>query len=351
MEWISGIGRDSDGRLCVQAQGLDGATSAIELAEAEADLHLAQGRKLSRATVTLHTRRLGDTNQYLSGLGLDGLCTEGQAVYEFDSSIGVLVVPSQLLILATFGSQLPLRRELLAPLGPEALMTLLLTDGQLLLEKTPGRNRKENIGASMIRTRLEWLLTYPSARAAWGSIYRNALEGRFDSKPVRATAEVLPYGCLVGGKFLVTRLRVQKMTPDEEPHEFAHVAARSTFVFDTRLLATHVPGQGRPARVNKFLVSWNGELSDAQWGAIEPILETFKNSSPRGTRTRLYPQRALVNIMVSKAHGAQTSRVAKADAERRTNEAAIELFYRLKRKGYWAQITSALTQTESGSQV
>ena len=229
-------------------------------------------------------------------------------------------------------------------------MTAFSADGKLILEKTPGRNRKENIDALMIKTRLEWLFSYPSARAAWGSIYRNALEGRFDSKPIRATAEVLPHGCLVGGKWLVTSLKVQQITPEEEPHDFAREAARSTFVFDTRRLATHIPGEGRPARGDAALAGmpWNGEMSDAQWASIEAILKVFKNSSRPGTRTRLYPVRMLMNITMRKTH--MRLSWSKVPADSKAIESAMSLFFRLKRTGYWAQITSALTQTDSSSQ-
>lgn len=87
MGWISGIGRDGDGQLCVQAQGLDGKRALKDLRTLGAELAVPGGVR-RKVVLPLHEMRVGDTREYLRALGLDVLDAGAQPVYETTTDAG-----------------------------------------------------------------------------------------------------------------------------------------------------------------------------------------------------------------------------------------------------------------------
>jgi transposase len=355
MQWVSGVERDASRKLVVQVQDLDGRRCQSDLKSLSADLAAPLARKQRRSTLSLALRREGDIRWYLAGIGCKDLETSGQRVYEFDSSIGVMVIPSQLLTIATLGSQQQVRSELFSPEGPEALMAVTVEDGKVTTALKPNRARCVDIYAPMIAVRLEWVLTYPSARAAWGSVYRNALDGRLDSVPVQGTADVLTHAVEVDGKLLVTSLNVLEVRPDEEPLPFAQGFAPKRFVFDTRrfMKPPVMAGRARATTGDDSLCALpsSGELTDEQWLAIEPFF-TSKSGEPESARavaSRKYAVRDLADVMVHKMR----TRLAwsKVPFDPKQVHSAIFLFYRLKNSGAWANVAATLSAHEARNTV
>ena len=187
MKWVSGCTRDSGGQLLVRVQSANGFESLVSLPELSADLEVEGARPLRRMPLDLNTGVAASATEYLTLLGLGGLSDGGQLVYEFAEEGRRLLVPAQLLVLATVGSQKQLRRELLSPEGPEALMTTRVRAGRLAMEPTPYRSRSYDLQPEWNGPRLEWIQCYPSAGS---SVYFNALRGRMDMSPIAATCEV-----------------------------------------------------------------------------------------------------------------------------------------------------------------
>jgi hypothetical protein len=346
MKWVSGFRRDSGGQLLARVQSWHGHEQLSRLTELSADLEVEGVRPRRRMLVDLSKAVEADTAEYLSLLGLAHLPATGQAVYEFQSEVGRLLVPAQLLVFATIGSQFPLRYELLSPQGPTALMTPVIGPFGLSMEPTPSRNRPYDLQPEWNAPRLEWIQCYPSVRKAWASVYANALRGRLAISAMRAMCEVNVKGLRAAdGTFLVTSLKLTEATPSEEPFDFAAGRAAKSYVFDSKKLATRTGPRGaRAPRKEASLegVAWTGAMTDEQWTAVERVLVApLKLDRPEvGRAKRKYEVRELVDVMVEKCISGVPWPQAHTDSNR--VRAAIELFYRLTKAGVWTQVMHVL---------
>lgn len=343
MEWISGFGHDSDGRLCAQRQGASGHELLSTLAGLSSDLGVEDARPLQRTTIQLHRRTEVAVGEYLAGLGRPDLCETGQPVYAFSSSVGRLLIPAQLIVLAAVG-QRQLRMELLSPEGPSSLMTVVIGDGGLRMEPTPCRNRGYDLQPRWNAPRLEWIQCYPSARAAWSSVYANALQGRLDISPIAARCSAKVRGILTGdGTVFVTSLKLVEVFPEEQPFEFALGFAATSFLFNSKLRAVRPKGgNGRARRKDVALehVPWSGAMSAVQWSCIEPLLAVHLKLDQPGVRKRKYELRQLVDVMLAKTIAGVPWPQAHPDPK--YVHAAIELFYRLTKAGVWDEVVATL---------
>ncbi len=392
MDWIAGTARNGNRELCVQAQWLDGGEVITELRAMKADLHF-QGQQPARGAgagasagiavrrkvaLPLHELRPGSAQEYLEGLGLAHLEESGQPVYEAMTDAGRMLIPAQLLVLATLGANSQFRQVLLRPWGPEFLMSACAELGaqQLTLRPTPNRMLRLQLEHPAIAAKLEWVLSYPSAAAAWGSVYRNALEGVFDMRMPKALATVSAWALPVDGTLLVTRLELLTLTPAEEPHPFATAQAKREFVFNNSVhrrpthgkaaaptrdlsLAAQVHDQPSPTAgtlaVNAANILADTEaaansgavtrcvpkITDEQWLRIEPLLtSTLK---PIGGATsgapRAHTLRELIDAIRLKL-GTPYS-WSKLPVAPKCMQGATVLLSKLKRAGVWAAIAWA----------
>jgi len=354
MDWIAGIGRDGSGNLCVKAQGLDGGKTQTpvlkELDSLRADLGVS-GTVRRKVYLPLHELRVGDTTtrEYLDGLGLEALEADGQPVYEVSTSAGLLVIPAQLLVLATLGANSQFRRVLLRPWGPGFLVNAFAEHGahSLAVRLTPNRRLQLKLERSALTSKVEWVLSYPSATAAWGSVYRHALDGRFDMGMLQASATVSIMTRPVNGKLLVTRLQLMTLTPVEEPHPFAAEMAKRAFVFNDGINLRPTHGKAAvPTRDERFSTAQQGQgpvapLTDEQWARIEPLvlgaLLLKGSAKPGAPRTRLL--REVVEVIRLKL-GAPYS-WSKVPADKKLVQSATVLLSKLKRLGVWEGVVAA----------
>lgn len=338
MEWISGIGRDGDGRLCVEAQGLDGERHLVGLDRVDANLGIKQ-LPSRKASFSFQDLRRGDTRAYLDGIGMPCWDESAQSVYEVDCSFGTLVIPAQLLVLATLGSQAPLRRTLLTPRGPNVLMTSVLQDREVITRRIP----HHRIGFDLLahsEIRLRWVHLHPSASAAWGSVYRNALEGRFDMALPNAYVHCTVSAHRVGRSYSATRLQVAKVSTTENCHEFATGHSARDYIFDNGIHVRPKSPPVPPASSDSRLARIDGlaPLSDEEWLTIAPLVEPPLRAY--GTYARRHPLRDLVDIIRLKL-GTPYS-WSKVPAEKLQANAASILFSKLQRAGTWDQVVVAL---------
>lgn len=102
----------------------------------------------------------------MAGLGFSGLGPSGQPVYETKTEIGRLVIPAQMLVLATIGINRELRAALLRPWGPRFLMSALALGQELAMRLTPNRMFRISVEIPTVVQRLRWVLTFPSPMLA-----------------------------------------------------------------------------------------------------------------------------------------------------------------------------------------
>lgn len=168
------------------------------------------------------------------------------------------------------------RPALLRPWAPTLLMHADVSNGFKVVPKRyhPGDLRVDH---PSVCARMAWVLSYPSATAAWYSVYSNALKGRFDMSLPNAIANTSLRAKLVDGKLYVTRMQVLEMTPTEEPFEFAAADAPRKFLFNETLHLRPVHGTAA-APASDPTIAVNGQvapMTDEQWATVEPLLLAF----------------------------------------------------------------------------
>ena len=369
MDWISGIGRDELGQLCVRTQQRDGSSTLSGLGALDADLKLSDVVH-RRVVLPLHQLRAGNTRQYLDGLGLQALEAGGQPVYEGHFDGGQVVVSAQQLVLATLGVNAPMREAMLRPWGPSYLMTASCRDGAVSVRPTPNRMLSLDVAVVKTALRMEWVLTYPSAGVAWSSVYRHALDGRFDMTMPSAFAHFSVVGRMVGDKLLATSVKLMKLVPAEDPHPFAAAEAREEFVMNG--LLNRRPSHGKaaaPARDERLAVA-RGErlaggvagvgvagigagtglgqvqelkaLTDEQWARVEPLLREFVPSASPGHAgaRRAHSLRDQFVVMRLKL-GAPYS-WSRVPGDKKLVGSASVLLSKLQRAGVWERVVTEL---------
>lgn len=340
--WIAGITVGEGGHLCPLVEGGPIPRTAV-LADLAADLGFPEGRR-RKVSFSLHELQSCSTAEYLSDLGFPHLSPAGQPAYEVRCSLGTLVIPAQLLVLAILGTHRQLRQNLLAGHGPGLLATVLA--GPHRLDVLPTPKRMDTICAHMrpILRRLEWLQTYPSAQSAWGSVYRRALNGQFDMRMPVADVEGAVWVYPVAGRLLVTKLAVMKLLPREAPCEFAGTSARREFVFNEKVNRRPTRGtRGAPTRDDDIASSRGpGPLTDAEWLRVEPALAaTYSKRYPGNCRK--YSLREITDVILHKVGTPYSWR--KMPGEPELVVAAAGMFTKLKRKGAWEKVVATLTSS------
>lgn len=274
MEWISGIKRDDNSELCVEVQDLQGARSKKYLKNVVGDLHQTGDIKNSM-TVNLNDAKPASAKQYVADLGLQHLDASCQTAYQFDTGTSQFIIPSQLMILSLMGTTSGFRTALFKPWGLESFM-IAFHDGEHLIYKlNPVRPTKgDGLTLGKCESHLRWLTSFQSARMAWSTVYRSALEGRFDMRLPAAKLTMAVYCRQVDNQFLVTKALLSTLETLEEPHAFMKGCIKEMSITDGRMAKMRNKSKLKKVeadhRVKHSIPRLR--LTDTQWNCIEPLL-------------------------------------------------------------------------------
>jgi hypothetical protein len=249
MSWITHLSPSAaDGAFLCNTLSVDGVRQTLPMHE----MPFVLGAHQRSVKVTLRSKlhRVDDISQYLDLMGWNTLPTGGQTLHTFETIQGDVWIPSQLLVQALFAFIAPLAKHLFRPMPFECFCTPVLerTDNQILF---PDRTLfpyfyEQKLG---VVERLSWLAHSRSAQRGWGSVFRNALDGRLDCRLPEGEFEVSVRGKVVHGIFCATRMAVFKVTCDDI-YTREH-ATTQTFTF-----------RKRPAAIDRESVAIR-EVSDA----------------------------------------------------------------------------------------
>lgn len=184
-------------------------------------------------------------------------------------------------------------------MGASSLKVAIGNVGAVKPHYSPYRqSERTNPKHAQLDSRLTWIQAYPSATSAWGSVFRNALNGKFDMALPLAHATLSFSGERLAGKFLVTKLHVSDIKPYEHPHPFAcdlPVASRTLPAKKTRTV-------GAPLRQDSRITTPNGEyiLTDAQWSLIEPLVTRVSQRTGKVRQVQIYPRKVLVEAILKR---------------------------------------------------
>jgi len=347
VKWISKIVRNADGALRVEVEGISDTPVFCRLSEVSPGAAL-QGVARKRIDIALHLLRPlgpGEVRTLLSPLNLP---FSSQTIYEHICAEGHFLIPSQALIFATVGRCKQYRDVLLQPNGPSALMTSFIGDRRLQVLPTPNRMLRNKLTLFSVARRLEWIITYPSATRAWGSVYQNALAGRFDMALPKAEVTAKVTALSIGRILFVTRLELMSLQPTELPHPFARGRAKSSFVFNetTNFRPAHRKSHAPKADHRLATFATGQRISEIQWATVEPLLICFYHPSGnrRKGKPRAYPLRDIIDLILLKL--AAPYPWSKVPGNERVVQRAKRIFDQLKNQPIWEEIVAVLSDGE-----
>lgn len=184
---------------------------------------------------------------------------------------------------------------------------------------------------------LTWTSLFPSARRAWHSVHKAALQGRMDLQLPLARLRVVAYGLRAGDTVHVTRLVVNALVAQEEPMAFAAGACRS-FVLMTNSEPIE-PG------VNAYFESHEEHaarrlcLSDQEWAQLEPYCE--RQVPVRGRAVRHAPRDVADGLAIRALTALPWAEIPVPVA----GDALATHAQRWRANGQWEQLMAVLRRT------
>lgn len=336
IKWVRGVVRDAALGLCVEVQDEFGAVSNVDIGKL--DYAIGSGTpKTYRTAFSLHDCKPGNCRTYLEGLGLGHLSE--QPVMEVDSARGRLFIPAQVLVMGLFGKH-PLMRKLL--LRPGSLEFLASATKSASDDDVANKFRVRRVlsQAPTMAKKLDWILAYPSAHAAWNSIYRHALDGKLAMTLPQADCIATIHGVRKAGRFFVTRMSVQEVTPSEKPALADSNDRPLTHAFrDKLILPKRTTNRSGPIETSRIVELQNFvSITDVQWEHIAAILA----GCMRMTKISPFSHRERIHTIFRKfAIGCIWEELPCSAS---LAKAACSLLVILRRKGVWDEIVQVMSE-------
>ena len=267
MSWVCGVVRERDGQMWLQVQTGESDVRLESVRDWRSDSQRVRRVSASNVDIDFQNFRRVDLQEYVRGLGEPWLRTEAQTGFEATAAGMTIVIPSQLMIMSLLGSAVELRCSLMAPLQTNQWLTGLMPYGQVAAQVGAHRRRSLSTVA-----RGHWIATDRSASAAFGSVYRHALDGRFDMSLPAGMGTFDLVGRLVNGTLLVTKLTSLAVLRGRDAGSLFHNEVRHHYFHkrsDPVLTAAKGPTALEDARLRFTTFT---ELTDFQWLRAQTVL-------------------------------------------------------------------------------
>ncbi len=330
MEWLERVVRGPCGLevVSVSSDGSRRTISKDRLADAFAD-----GKPLSRARLATNWAdwRREEPGTYLAALGFTPPIAPSHAVYSFDAEGVRYHVPAALAMVRLLRPYHLLSGYLLVPGG--------LDQACVIAQTRDSRPRVafrrpfiDNLAPAAGRATFSWLMSFPSAKRFWSSLYRHAAAGELAFEAPQAHVSLSVRGMRLGSDFFVRDIRYLAIETTEEPFAFAegHDVRLRLHETAARVRTTNRgAAPARDARIRPHAGGW--ALTDEEWGAIEPMFLKWAHKHPR---------RDLVDAIIEKL-GTGTPWVAPGKPAALMNSASV-VYSRLRRNGAWERVVQVL---------
>ena len=267
MSWVCGVVRERDGQMWLQVQTGESEVRLQSVRDWRSDSQRVRRVSATNVDVAFQNFRRVDLQTYVRGLGEPWLRTEAQTGFEATAAGMTIVIPSQLMIMSLLGSAVELRCSLMAPLQTNQWLTGLVPYGQVAAQV--GAHRRSSLSTV---ARGHWIATDRSASAAFGSVYRHALDGRFDMSLPAGIGTFDLVGRLVNGTLLVTKLTSLAVLRGRDAGNLFHNDVRHHYFHkrsDPVLTAAKGPTALEDARLRFTTFT---ELTDFQWLRAQTVL-------------------------------------------------------------------------------
>lgn len=335
LRWISGIVRNPTLDLCPVVVNEWGNSQITSLENLSSDLGLRGNTTAIKCEVSFGDLEIADAQPYLLAIGLGYLSEElgAQTVWTFSKDGMRFVLPSSLLILGAFGASKVLKESMLSP----SSVSLFGAFPFMGAYSVPSMWESASTMAC-VAARKSWMAISPSAAASWSSIYRNALDGRFDMRLPLGTLELMLSGHRIGQTIFATRVRVGSVSPSDVN---LGMTQNSKLIFSPRAMSDW-RATGKQPRGDARLASFRDwDLSQPQWEAVQIVLSRHFATNSRPARRPLSQFRGIVEMLRYKfATGCPFNRIP---ANIGPWSAAMALYSVLRKKDLWNEMVLAMS--------
>lgn len=350
MGWIVGIAHERDSLRVVQRTG-EG-TTAVGLVDADLSLPLKARESRSGEFVDLRFDDIQpstDTEAF-DRLGIPEDVRDVQTIFRFLRGGKTFYIPAQALIAGLFCQNVLARRHLLTPVGFQLLGILVESaDGSVGIEvstRQQTRRTKFDVTPSF-EAALLWTASYPSAKRMVGSVFENALQGRFDLTLPAGLASLSFRGVHLGNEVLVQSVVIEWVQPTELPLMGLEGRVPRVIVCRERKTGSKKGMQRRKPSTDDglFLGQAGWRLSDAEWATISAIhTRTLSAGAEGGANVGRNPRSKTETVLRKFAEGLPWAKAGQMPSE---GMAACAFWRSLRKDGRWDQIRQYLKQVRS----
>jgi hypothetical protein len=267
MRWVSGIVREPDGQLKLQVQ-LDATEVHLEsVVDWKTDSQRTPSFEARGVDIDFKDVRRVDLRRYVEGLGETWLSINAQSGFEVAAGGKRILIPSQLMIMSLFGSAMALRSCLMAPLIANAWLT-----GSVSRGKATEYERRNWVGNRSAFERGEWIGANRSVCAAFGSVYRYALDGRFDMNLPSGVGTFELQGEVDGGPVLVTRMTSLAFLSREVVEDSSSNQINCHYFFDRRSDPMALVHKTPTLDDKRLRFDKAAKMTDRQWQGAKAVL-------------------------------------------------------------------------------
>jgi transposase len=216
-------------------------------------------------------------------------------VWSFEARGLTFIVPALALMRAVFRPQLKMLPRLFQPQGLDEICSV--ADGQVAFNLRADSTNNLHTLASVVEP-YQWMQSFPSARRMAASVYAHACSGTLSLDLPLARARLTLHGVVDAKRFLVTKLNLITVAPEEAPLQ--HAADQGTRLFSfisTERVGPPDAGSTRSTVRGAELLPLRAgasSVSDAEWTLIEPTL------GPVLGRRQVHDRREMLNGILEK---------------------------------------------------
>ncbi len=336
--WLESIER-MNGNLKGKVIEGDGKNKWIDLKSTwQLKMPISSRSKFTAAT-NLGDWRLAEAADYLDTAGLGHKATDNShQVYAIHHQDFRLVVPAIVFCKALFAPNATVFEYLYRPSGIDLLLAPVSQPAGMTVTLIPRIIRQHEPIATPGMARLQWLYCFPSARAAFDSVYFNAARGAIGLELPRIYANISFRGHLLENTLVVSSLTLNRFKTLETPFGWAGEQPE-----EYELTGENVSSHLNPVLKNSHLIEgtagWG--VSDFEWSHLEHL---FPPGNKRATGKRA---RDLVSAIVTKLGSGTGWSVANASLG--TTCAVSSYYQSCLRSDRWQRIESTLMAIRKGN--
>ncbi|REG52081.1 putative transposase of IS4/5 family DUF4096 [Paraburkholderia sp. BL6669N2] len=334
--WLDRFGR-VDGDLVVVGISESGEERHIPLKQMH-QYRLPQPRVPRKMFVTSFSSwTQTSATEYASAFGITKGVTNQHVVYKFRKGNFTVMVPALELQRGLMSCPSEVVGMLYHPQGIDLMCSPVLGEGTIEMRMLQKRTIKNSLRtADKFIRRLDWFYPFPSAYLTWKSVYRYAANGKIAMTLPNAEIQCSVQGERDGDVIYARDICIFRITPLEEPLEWAK-SIRREFKFHGAKAKQTI----QPTTADSRVLARNGkwQLTDREWAVVEPLIHTI---GVRRGRPSTHDLRQIIDCIIEKLGACKSwHEVGGAVA---TKSVIANYHRRMRDDGRWERVVTVLNE-------